>query len=321
MRRHAVPIAISLALLIVLVAISRPMAIWQTLQETSAWALAAALLLNLPIVFLRALRTDLLLRPSGFRLGYRDLVGIQLVGQASSSLTPAASGDIVRAYLWRRAAGVPLRVGAAVVTFERIYSLGLMVALALLLILLPRHHLVGWIGVALGLALSGALPLLVELVPKDLERRLVARVTRGPLSRFAGGASDVVDNFRGIMRSPLLLAQSGGVTLAIYVLSGVQVWFLLAGLQDIVPMTQAVASFAASQAVGILSTLPFGLGATDAVFVALLAGYGVTVADATAIAVLLRATSTLPQAVAGLVAYVSMHAGTAAEPALEETAR
>lgn len=313
LRRYLIPLSISLALIIVLTAISRPRQILLSLSEAHAWAIAAALLVNVPIVFLRALRTDLLLRPSGFRLRYPLLIGAQLIGQTSSSITPAASGDIVRAYLWRRGANVPLRVGAAVVAFERIYSLGLMIALAVLLITLPRHGWIGWIGVAIGLGISAAVPMLIELVPTRFERWVVAKATRGPLSRFAEGAAEVVDNFRRIMRSPLLLGRSAAVTLVIFAVSGAQVWMLLAGLDDIVPITQAVAAFATSQTVGILSTLPFGLGTTDATFVALLAGYGVTIGDAAAVAILLRAASTIPQALAGLVAYLSMHGATAQE--------
>ena len=315
LRRYVVPISISVVLIVVLTILSRPREILLSLAETHLWAVAAAILVNVPIVFLRAVRTDLLLRASDFKLRYSLLLGVQLIGQTSSSITPAASGDIVRAYLWRRSANVPLRVGAAVVAFERIYSLGLMIALAVLLITLPRHHLIGWIGVALGLAISAAAPLLIELVPTRFERWVVSKATRGPLSRFAEGAAEVVDNFRRIMRSPRLLAQSAAVTLVIYAISGAQVWLLLAGLNDIVPITQAVAAFAASQTVGILSTLPFGLGTTDATFVALLAAYGVTIGDAAAVAILLRATSTIPQALAGLIAYMSMHGATAQESA------
>lgn len=313
LRRYVVPISISVALIVVLTLISRPREILQSLTETHLWAVGAAVLVNVPIVFLRAVRTDLLLRPSDFKLKYSLLLGVQLIGQTSSSITPAASGDIVRAYLWRRGANVPLRVGAAVVAFERIYSLGLMIALALLLIALPRHGWLGWAGVAIGLAISATVPLLIELVPTRFERWVVAKATRGPLSRFAEGAAEVVENFRKIMRSPLLLAEAGAVTLVIYAVSGAQVWLLLAGLDDIVPITQAVAAFATSQSVGILSTLPFGLGTTDATFVALLAGYGVTVGDAAAVAILLRATSTIPQALAGLIAYMSVHGETAQE--------
>ena len=100
----------------------------------------------------------------------RSMLPIQLFGQTSSTITPAASGDFVRAYMWRSSHGVPLRVGAAVVTFERLYSLFLLAAVSVLLILLPRHGVIGWIGVAVGLVLATIAPLMLEMTPKTFER-------------------------------------------------------------------------------------------------------------------------------------------------------
>jgi uncharacterized protein (TIRG00374 family) len=305
--QRAAPALIGLLLLVALLVLSRPAQTWTAIQQTAVWSLAAAVAVNIPIVLLRTLRTDVILRRWDFTVPLRTLLPIQLIGQTSSTLTPAASGDYVRAYMWRSSSGVPVRIGAAIVTFERIYSLGLMIVLAVLLITLPRHGPIGWLGVAVGLALATLLPVAFEQIPPYLERRLVAAVTRGPLRRFASGASEAVDNFRLILRSPVLLIQTSALTLSIYVLSGAQVWLVLEGLGHRVPITQAVAAFSASQSIGILSTLPFGLGASDAVIVALLAAYGVTVATAAAVAVLMRATSTLPQAVAGLFAYLLVH--------------
>lgn len=290
----------------VVILLSHPASIWSSLQHVDALTVVGALVLNVPVVALRALRAGVVIAHLGYRIPLGSQLRIQLIGTTTSSLTPAASGDYIRAYIWRRDHGAPLRVGAAVVTFERLYSLGLMLAVALLLITLPRHGAIGWFGVALGLGAATMAPVLFEQVPSGLERWVVTKVTRGPLKRFSEGALDVVDNFRRLLRSPVLLAQASALTLAIYVLSGVQVWLLLDGLAHRVPMTQAVAAYAASQAVGILSTLPFGLGTTDAVVVGILAGYGVNLALAATVALLLRATATIPQALAGMIAYATL---------------
>lgn len=289
--------------------VSHPASIWESLQEIQAWPVILALLLNVPIVLLRALRAQVVLRFLGYKVSLTSNVPVQLIGQTSSTITPAASGDYVRAYLWRRGSEVPLRAGAAVVTFERLYSLFLLVVVAVLLITLPRHGFIGWVAVALSLAAATVAPVVVELVtPPALERRLVGRVTGGRLlSRFEGGAFDMVDNFRQLLRSPMLLTETSAITMAVFALSGLQLVLLLAGLGDSIRITQAVAVFATSQVAGILSTLPFGIGAADAIMVTVLAGYGVSVGVSATAAVLLRAVSTLPQALAGLVAYMRLN--------------
>jgi uncharacterized protein (TIRG00374 family) len=315
--RTLVATIVGLAIGAVVIWISHPAAIVESLREADPVPLLGAFLLNVPVVALRAVRAQVVLRFLGHTVSFRSMLPVQLVGQTSSTLTPAASGDYLRAYLWRRQHDIPVRAGAAVVTFERLYSLFLLVALALLLITLPRHGTIGWIGVALGLVAATLAPLVVELVtPASLERYALARITSGRLlGRYASGALEMADNLRRLLRSPQLLTLSSGITLTIYVLSGLQVALLIAGLGDTIRITQAVAVYAISQTAGILSTLPFGLGASDAIVVTFLAGYGLSVGESATVAVLLRGVSTLPLALAGLVAYVRLDRGAAPETA------
>ena len=296
---------LGLALGVVVIVISHPDRIWSSLQRVDPTLLLAALALNVPVVLLRAYRAQVIIGRLGYQVPMRTMTPIQLVGQTSSSITPAASGDYVRAYLWRMTNEVPLRVGAAVVTFERLYSLFLLAAVSVLLIGLPRHGVIGWAGVAVGLAAATYAPLIFELMPRSLERWTLDKLARGRfLGRFKDGAIGMLEQFRILMKAPLMLAWTSVITMAIFAVSGAQVWLVFEGLDHRVPITQAVAAHTTSQVAGILSTLPFGIGSADAILVAVFAGYGVTVTLAATVAVLLRAVTTLPQALAGLAAYL-----------------
>jgi uncharacterized protein (TIRG00374 family) len=298
------------ALVVGVILISHPDRVWSSVQEVDGLPLLGALALNVPVILLRALRAQIIVGHLNYRVPMRHMLPVQLVGQTSSTLTPAASGDFVRAYLWRRSDRVPLRVGAAVVAFERLYSLSLLIAVSVLLITLPRRGIVGWIAVAVGLTLATFAPLLFELLPPAFERWALGRLARGRfLSRFEEGALGMLDQFRLLMRAPLLLAWTSALSVAIFIFSGFQIWLIMDGLEHRVPITQAVAAFATSQVAGILSTLPFGIGSADAVLVALFAGYGVTITMAATVAVLLRAVTTVPQALAGLAAYLMLERG------------
>ena len=297
-----VALVIGLAIGAVVIWASHPAAVWEGIREADFAPLGGAVLLNIPIVLLRAWRTQVVLHFLGHKVSFRSMVPVQLVGQTSSTITPAASGDYVRAYIWRRTQTIPIRDGAAVVTFERLYSLFLLAAVAVLLVALPRHGFLGWVGVAIGLVVATLAPAAVELItPPAIERWALGRLTSGRLlSRFAEGAFEMADNMRKILRSPILLTETSAITLAVFILSGWQVMLILSGLGDSIRITQAVAVFVISQVGGILSTLPFGLGAADAILVTVLAGYGVSVADSATAAVLFRAASTIPQALAGI---------------------
>jgi uncharacterized membrane protein YbhN (UPF0104 family) len=307
---------IGLAIGAAVILLSKPAAIWEGLQEVDLAPLIAALVLNIPIVLLRALRAQVALRSLGHKVPFGSMVPVQLVGQTTSTVTPAASGDYVRAYIWRRTQSIPVRDGAAVVTFERIYSLSLLIVVTVLLITLPRHGWIGWAAVAAGLLVATLAPAAVEPVtPPALERWALGRITGGRLlSRFTEGALETADNLRRLFRSPGLLTQTSALTIAVFVLSGVQVMLLLTGLGDSVRITEAVAVYTTSQVAGILSTLPFGLGVADAILVTLLSGYGVGLADSATTAVLFRATSTVPLALAGLVAYSRLGGRSRTEP-------
>ena len=318
---RAVPLVIGLALVAVLVVISHPAEIWRTIKETSPVAVAAALLMNVPIVLTRLVRAAVILRHTGHRVPFRSLLEIQLVGQTSSSVTPASSGDYMRAYLWRRIAGVPLRVGAAVVMFERVFAFGLMIASAIALVAFLRYGVAGGIAIAAVMAAATVAPFVLERAAPRLERWALAKVTsRGQLSRYSEGALGMADTLRDMIGSLPLLVRTSALTIVVYAMGGFQVWLLLAGLGIDVNVAQATAVFTTSQVGGTLSTVPLGIGSMDAVLVAVLAGYGVTVTASAAVAVLLRGTATLPQAVAGLVAYLDLNRSAAAEPAEEVVA-
>ena len=307
---RALPLVIGLALVAVLIVVSHPAEIWRTIKETSPAAVAAALAMNVPIVLLRLVRAALVLRHAGHRVRFATLLEIQLVGQTSSSVTPASSGDYLRAYLWRRTSGIPLRTGAAVVMFERLFSFGLMIVSAVALVVFLRYGIAGWVVIAASLAAATVAPFVVERLAPRLERWALAKVTGGrQLSRYSEGALGMAETLREMMGAPSLLVRASIVSLVIFALSGIQVWLLLQGLGIHVDVAQATAVFATSQVGGTISTVPFGIGSMDAVMVTVLATYGVTVATSATVAVLLRGASTLPQAIAGLVAYYALNRG------------
>lgn len=285
--------------------LSHPAAILPKLQRLGPWTVVEVLLLNLPVLGLRTWRADLVLRRLGHRVPLARMLAVQLVGQTSSTITPAASGDFVRAWLWRRDDQVPLSAGAATVVFERFYSFGLLVALAVLLISFPRLGPAGWVMVAAGLTVATFAPLWFAVPSPRVDGWLESVISRLPWIR---DSSDrllrALGELRRIVASRAVLAQASAATLLIYVCSGFQLWLLAGALGHHSAITQMVATYAISQVGGILSTLPFGLGPADIVAVGAMARYGVDVTMAATVVLLARVLATLPMAIAALPAYL-----------------
>lgn len=300
-------VLIGLLILASLIVLSHPRQVQSLLARVGPAEVAAAFLLNAPVVLLRAWRAAAVLRQLGHRVPVGRMLAVQLIGQTSSSLTPAASGDFARAYFWKRDDAVPLRVGAATVAFERVYSFLLMLAVAVLLVFLPRHGLWGWAAAAICLFVVACVPLGAPRTSARLEQSVLVGLAGLPLVGGLGGRLlAAVDLLRDASRSPGLLARTSALTLAIFAVSGLQIWVLLVGLGHRVPITQAVAVYAVSQVGGTVSMVPFGLGPADVLVVSAFAGYGVDLSTAASLALLLRAVTTLPLALATVPAYLLM---------------
>jgi uncharacterized membrane protein YbhN (UPF0104 family) len=301
-----VGVAIGLAVLGLLIWVTHPVRIWDALQEVRLRYLGAAILLNIPVLWLRAERAQLMLRRLGWRVGMGRQLLIQLVGQSSSTLTPAGSGDAIRAFFWRRDQEVPLGSGITVVLMDRLYSFVLLAAagLAFSAPFLWSEPVAG-VATGAGVLLGVVFPWALAHVPEAVQLGLLSALARIPLvGQFARRLEEPLNELRYLAASPALMAQFAGLTLATFLVSALQVWLLLAGVGTTVAFWAGIGAYSLSQFGGILSTLPFGLGPGDILLAALLARAGVALTAGISATVLFRAASTLPFALGAVAAYL-----------------
>ena len=324
MRRWYVWLPISAALLAFVVWRTRPWELAALGGRLDLGPVAGALLLNVAVVVLWAIRSRVLMAGVGHPLSFLELVPIVSFANTINNLTPASSGEVLRAYVLKERHGVPYARSAAVIVAERFWALAViafsaLAAAATVFLELPP----GGAAVAWGLALAGSLapPVLYRLGLRP--GRLLARSGRG---RGAG------ERARGSTRRPGLvrrtLASLGELdetlarlladprqTLAFVVTTGtilgcfaLQLMLVVAALGASIPLEAAWGVLGLAILAGVFSALPFGLGATDVVLVVLLERLGVGTVAAGAAVLLLRATATLPLGVAGTISW-SMLAG------------
>jgi uncharacterized protein (TIRG00374 family) len=300
-----VGVGIGFVIIAVLVWRTGPSHVGATLRDLRPWALIASLLLNVPIILFRSLRTRLLLERLGARVPILRLAEAQVIGQTVSGLTPAASGDLIRAYIWNRHDRIAGGIGALVVIAERIYSLILLVLAGLIA---AAWELGGWPlrAIALASIVLIALPYVgARLGLLDAGVRLIGRLPI--LRRRARLGTAMAEAVDALARHPLLQLQFCILTAIVFLLSGLQIWVLVMSVGAIAPLSADIAGYCLSQVGGSISTLPFGLGAGDTVLVVLLLRAGVAAQAATAVAVLLRLSTTLPMALCAILTW--MHLG------------
>lgn len=268
-----------------------------------SWGLVAlSIALNIPTTLLRALRSRLLLERVGQHVPFLRLNGVNLAGQTLSWITPAATGDLSRPYFWRNHDRVPVSAGVAVVVYERfvtLLQLGVVGGVLAALVYLPG-------AVTLGLAAAGMVALAAPWWVSLLTRRFLPPSAALGRRGILGGIFRSLTELEEMGVSARLTALFAACSLLVFLVSGVQVVLLAWGIGSGLALGVAIGAYCISQVAGSVSTLPFGIGASDAVMVGMLVAAGSLKLDALAITILVRVAMTLPLGIAGAAGIVAL---------------
>jgi uncharacterized membrane protein YbhN (UPF0104 family) len=301
-RRHLLRILNVTVLAVIVVLVARqvdPRELRAAIGDADVPLLALAFVLNIPTGVLFVVRSHLVLVRLGYRVERRVLVPAMILGNVAGSLTPAATGELLRATALRGHARIPATDGVALVLFERgvsVYLMALGTGAAIAFVALP----VGPAAVAIG----GALLLCAApaLVPTFL--RLLPRGEPGGRALFAlDRLNQSRDRLTWILDDRRLLASWSAATVIILMISAVQVWLLSRSVAGGIGPAQGWVAFGGSQLAGIASLLPFGAGAMDGSLAAILRRFGATFEQGAAAAVLLRLIITIPYGIAAILCY------------------
>jgi uncharacterized protein (TIRG00374 family) len=312
LRRPVVWLPVSVALLLFVAWRSR---IWEAtslLARVDAAPLVVAVVLNVVVLLLWAARSADLLAAAGRPVPLLPLVPMTAFANTMNNVTPGSMGELVRLYLLRAHHAVDYATGGAVVLIERVVAIGYLSGSAAIL----------WLGRAWELPLAMQLVAIAVLVAAPavvykLGLRPAAFVARLPAGavvgaarwdRFGAGLARLDETIARLLTDPMravLFALFTAGVLAVYTTQ-----FVLAGWAFGVRLDPAVAWGALGLGItaGVVSLLPFGLGSTDVVVVALLSAAGVPPLEATAMTLAYRFVSTLPLGLAGIASYAFLSA-------------
>lgn len=325
MRRWFLWISISTILLALLIWRTRP---WEALETgADGRPLVLVVTLNLVVIGAWAFRSEQLMAAVGQPLPVVALVPIVSFANTINNLTPASAGEALRAVILRRRHGVPYGESTAVILVERLWAIWIMALTA-------AAAAVGTVVAAAGgiVALAWAAGLVATFAPavayraglrpaafgaSVLDRGASATTSRGPAPeerrsrrlRLAGLLRDVDTSLARILVSPSVALGFVMSTSIVFAAAAAQLWLIVLSLGHEVSPIGAWAALGLATIAGVLSALPFGLGAADIVLTALLVALGVPAPAAGAVALLLRATVTLPLGLAGTASWIALNRG------------
>jgi uncharacterized protein (TIRG00374 family) len=271
-----------------------------------------AIALNVVIIAAWAGRSRGLLARLGDHVGFGPLVPVVSFANTINGLTPASAGEVLRAVLLNRRHGVPYRDGAAVILLERVYALGLIAATALVCFLAVSASAILPVVATVAAVVLFAIPtvgyrrgLRFEAAVRRIAAPVLARSRRA--ERVVDAFADVEDRVALILASPGATLAFIGWSAAVFVTMDAQL--LLVGSAIGVPIDPVVgwAALGLGAIAGVLSALPFGLGAADAVIAIVLIGHGMEAATATLVTILMRFVGTLPTGIIGTISYVYLN--------------
>lgn len=312
LRRPVVWLPISVGLLVFLAWRSR---IWEagdrlTIEEPMALVAAVAISGVVPVLW--ALRSADLLGAADRPVGVGPLIPMTVFANTINNLTPGSAGEIVRVWLLRAHHGVDYATGTAVVAIERLGAFGYLAGSALIVwlgyvrawspvvVLLLVAALVALPGIVYGLGLRPSA--IVAAVP------LGRIVGPGRWTRATGWLRRVDTTVAGLITHPLRLALFALLTFSLLACYTTQLVLVGRALgEDMAPLP-AWGALGLAMTAGVLSMLPFGLGTTDLVLIALLGVAGVDPVTATAMTFGYRLVSSLPLGLAGVVSYAWLSA-------------
>lgn len=268
-------------------------------------ALARFRLTALPLVILLLLgaygaqgwRWHLLLRDSGLRLSFGDSQLLNLAGQLASAVLPI--GDLARALFASQAARGSFGVAAATVTVQEL-------GFTLLMVLVSTPGIVA-LGAGIGPALllvAGVVVVILILTVQPVFRLLDALVGSVPATRpLRGQLQDLQRCTVALLSRPRTLA--GLLLDLLRAAITVTAFWLIAQQLEPGHLSWTLAAFVLTFAFagGALSTIPGGIGVTEAGMVALLAWAGMSPGSAAAAAILQRTFGNGIALFAGVLAY------------------
>lgn len=284
--------------------------VWEAgdeIDDVSLLALALVPALSIVMAVPLALRSREILRTLGYRLSSLSLVPSSYYGNTAGFMTPVSSGEILRPSLLERGFGIPVAHGAAVVLFERLFSVYLFACSGLW-----AFTWTGLFPTAVSIALAPVFivaPFFPTLAVRFLSDPLQSLGLERALPSFARRRLHHLDgtgeSLKVLWLNPRLVIAFALLSYLIFGAMLIQFWLLVDGLGVDVAPAEVWVVLVTSNLAGVVSALPLGLGATDAVMVALLRAYDVDLSTAGAITVLMRCLVNLPTGLLGLAAYVT----------------
>jgi glycosyltransferase 2 family protein len=280
-------------------------AAWRALRASNYWWLVPSLAALATSVLLHAIRWRVLFDPER-RPSLGSLTKATLIGFFFNIVLPTRAGEAARIVALKHYAGTSMAESTATVVVERIFDVGVLIALLFALVAWLPH--VSWLEPAAVLAFAC---LAAVVVLSLFARRLSGRPTPSwlnVLARLPGLREETVSRLTrnvahglATLRRPRQALAALGWTFLSWFVLGLSFWFLMIGFDlGLSPLAGLLVVIATGLAF-IIPSAPAAVGVFEAAGLAATSAYGVPRSQAFAYVLVLHLLNVVPYLVAGLL--------------------
>jgi uncharacterized protein (TIRG00374 family) len=303
---------LAIGVLAFVIVTAKPAEVRDALKDVEGSRPWLVIALNLVVIALFTARSQLVLNRMGHSVPLHVLIPASILGNVAGALTPGGSGEILRAAALQRSAGLRLGDAATLVVYERVLSTYLLLLSTLACLAISNLAAGLAIAIVIVCCLLVLLPWLSAVVilprmpaPDRVDGTgLFAKVLRYGLQ--------LASEIRILLMNAGLLVVWSVLTLASFGVVALQFQLAARSLNVPIDVLDGWIAFGGSGVASIISLLPLGLGVGDGSIAAIIQETGnVSFDRATATAVLIRATVTLPLIALAIASYLYLQRFTA----------
>lgn len=268
----------SLLILGLIIFISNPAELARRLSLSNPFYIVLGLAASTAANVFRVLKWGVLVN-----VKFLDLAPVQMLGMTLSNFTPGKVAEPAKTLLLKMKSGVDISASLPSVIWERINDIIILLLFSILAIqsisLSQNFLIVSWISMSVFLA--AAIAFLIILKSKQASIKFFSFLRRMPVgNKIPNTFADAFYKSR-IRKRKIFLGMA--ITLIAWTLEGLILYFSFISLGIKPPDVVILAGMIALSAlVGVMSTLPGGLGSFEAVMLLMIAPFGITGSTAVA---------------------------------------
>ena len=287
MKKRYLLIGISLIILLLLIWYANPVALGSVVLGSNPYYLLAAFIVATLATCLRVLKWKVLLN----NVSFSELFPVQMFGMAISNFTPGKIAEPLKAIILKARKGIAVALSLPSIIWERIIDVIILIAFSLIALQLLGFQSKLMILSFISIGLFGVLIILLLFVlyNRKFGYRLFGLLHKLPLVKKL--SDDFMKNFYESEIKKRALGSCFIITAAAWFLDGVVFYLTMMALGITISPILLAGIIALSVLIGVASTLPGGLGSTEAVMILLLGIVGVQSTTAVAGVMLSRLVS------------------------------